>query len=80
MNKEQLFATKRKTVLTILNTGIFLLGAAIVSHTYTYPRRMEEGNVTEYDGTNEGIVHTGDVDFRLRAQHRLSRNTVLVCE
>jgi hypothetical protein len=65
MNKKQLFATKRKAALTILNTGIFLLGAAIVSHTYTYPRRMEEGSRAEDDGANEDIVHTGDVDFRL---------------
>jgi hypothetical protein len=31
MNKKMLFTTKRKIALTILNTGIFLLGATIVS-------------------------------------------------
>jgi len=31
MNKGQLFATKQKIALTIVNVGIFLLGATIVS-------------------------------------------------
>lgn len=80
MNKGLYFSTRQKSALTILNIGIVLLGAAMVSDFVVYTYVFKPFTCQQPHANIIDLVHVGPLELRLRAQPGGCRKTVLMPE